>query len=228
MLKVLFIGFSDCEYCTKSSEFLKRSGFEVTNYWSPKGRGDKTPESILSWSGDYIIHLKSYHILPKSLLERAQIAALNFHPSPPWYPGSGGINKGLYNQDKESGVTVHYMNEKVDNGKIVKFFPVQIDKSDTVSTLLKKVHSEQFFAFMEIVMSIRADSNYLSDTSNKYSGEPWGTHTGKIREIDQMENIDINITKEELQKIIRATHFGNYGPKITIHGNVFKYIGENK
>jgi hypothetical protein len=81
---------------------------------------------------------------------------------------------------------------------------------------------------MEIVMSIRADSNYLSDTSNKYSGEPWGTHTGKIREIDQMENIDINITKEELQKIIRATHFGNYGPKITIYGNVFKYIGENK
>ena len=38
MSKILLIGFSDCEYCTKASEFLTRSGFEVTNYWSSKKR----------------------------------------------------------------------------------------------------------------------------------------------------------------------------------------------
>jgi methionyl-tRNA formyltransferase len=228
MLKVLLIGFSDCEYCTKASDFLDRSGFDVTNYWSTKSRGKKIPDSVLSWSGDYIIHLKSYHILPEVLIKRAHLGAINFHPSPPWYPGSGGINKGLYNLDKKSGITLHYMDEKVDNGKIIKFFPVDILETDTVETLLKRVHSKQFFAFMETVISIGTNPNCLSSMSDEYKGEPWGSHTGKIREIDEMENIDLDITKEELQRIIRATHFNGFGPKITIHGNVFKYIGENK
>ena len=226
-MKVLLIGFSDCGYCVAARDMLALLGCDVTTFWSKKKRKSKIPDDILSWKGEYIFHLKSYNILPKSLLNSAKNGAINFHPSPPRYPGSGGINRGLYNADQASGVTVHYMNEKVDNGKIILFEKVAITESDNVKSLLAKVHKTQFKAFLKIAVKALIDKEYIKDMSNLYEDESWGPHVGKIKEIDLLEEIDINITKKELDRVIRATSFGPFGPKIKIHGHTFKFAGEN-
>ena len=49
-----------------------------------------------------------------------------------------------------------------------------------------------------------------------------------MREIDELEIIDHEITKEALQKLIRATHIGRFGPKLVLHGHEFRYTGEYK
>ena len=65
----------------------------------------------------------------------AKIASINFHPAPPKYRGRGGINYALYNEEKKFGVTVHLMDQKIDNGKIIAVKYFKIPKNCTVEKL---------------------------------------------------------------------------------------------
>ena len=56
----------------------------------------------------------------------------------------------------------------------------------------------------------------------------WSTKVGRIRQIDRLQNIDKNIQKEELQKIIRATAIGKFGPRLKLYGHEFRYYKEKK
>jgi methionyl-tRNA formyltransferase len=224
--KVLFIGFEDCEESILAFNFLNLCGFETTPVWAKQKRFSKLPLHVKEWSGDYLLHFRSYCILKKRLLDRVSIAAINFHPCSPKYPGAGGINWGLYNEDEHSGVTVHYMNEAVDNGKILKTYKVQIYPNDTVESLLSRVNLQQLNAFYDFAGNLsKHGEKFLQNQLTLSKHEAWGKHVGRMREIDNLETIDREINKEELERIIRATKIGNFGPKIKIHGYTFQLKG---
>ena len=82
--------------CQNKSQ-MRGNGFDVT-YVQSKHRGERLPEDIQCWDGDYIVCFRSLFILPDSLLKKARIAAINFHTAPPEYPGSGCINFALYDE----------------------------------------------------------------------------------------------------------------------------------
>ena len=63
---------------------------------------------------------------------------------------------------------------------------------------------------------------YLKNEADNTTDE-WGYHVGRMREIDQLEIVDENISKEDLEKVIRATHIGKFGPKLILHGHTFQY-----
>ena len=52
----------------------------------------------------------------------------------------GGVNYAIFNGDKYFGSTIHFIDEKIDNGKILKVSRFRILKNDNVETLLKKTH----------------------------------------------------------------------------------------
>ena len=89
---VLFFGRSKCEASEEVLSHLLRCGFNVT-YVKSKHRGEQLPEDIGWWDGDYILCFRSLFFLPKGLLEKARVAAINFHPAPPEYPGSASYCK---------------------------------------------------------------------------------------------------------------------------------------
>ena len=224
--KALFIGFADCESSLKAFDFLNVCGYDTTPVWTEQKRGARLPIHVKEWSGDYIFHLKSYCILRKRLLDRASEASINFHPCPPAYPGAGGVNWTLYNGDKETGVTVHYMNEKVDNGEIIKVYKLPVYENDNVASLMSRIENKQLEAFYDIAGNLsRYGKKYLDNLSLQSSNQKWGDHVGRMREIDQLEFFDETISKEELERLIRATHIGRFGPKIKIHGYTFQYKG---
>ena len=219
--KALFVGFDNCEQSRKAYEFLNICGFDTTGIFVENRRGSRLPLSTKEWSGDYLFHFRSYCILKKRLLERASIAAINFHPCPPQYPGAGGINWGLYNNDKWSAITIHHMNEKIDNGRILKVYKVPIFKKDNVESLLQRVHSKQLEAFYDFVGELSVQGQqYLANMCDNIS---WAHRVGKIKDIDALELVNKNIVKQSLERIIRATHIGPYGPKIMLHGYEFRY-----
>ena len=115
---VLFFGKYNCKYSQQVLENLRRLEFDVQSILS-KNRNEKFPEDLGGWQGDYIICFRSYFIIPKSLLDSAKVAAINFHPGSVEYPGSGCLNWALYDNAKIYGVTAHMMNEKIDNGVII-------------------------------------------------------------------------------------------------------------
>ena len=83
-------------------------------------------------------------ILSKKIIKKFSGKIVNIHPSLlPKYKGLNTHQKALKNNDKYSGCTVHYVNDKVDSGKIILQKKVKIKRKDSLNTLTKKVLLEE-------------------------------------------------------------------------------------
>ena len=77
---------------------------------------------------------------------------INVHPSLlPKYKGLHAVEQAMESGDKITGCTVHYVNEKLDEGKIIlkKFFFIK--KKDTISSLKTKTHNLEYRAYSEAI-----------------------------------------------------------------------------
>ena len=221
MSRVLFFGRYDCLYSDDAAKYLAELGFEV-KYIKSHHRNETLPNDIEEWTGEYIFCFRSFFVLPTSLIEKASAAAINFHPGPPEYPGSGCVNFALYDNSKEYGVTVHLMNDKVDNGKIIECLRFLISNDDDINTLLKKTHAQLFKLFQKIAKGLFLDKdNFLHKKIDAGKNEKWNGSARKLSELNKFEFIDNKITKDELARRIRAFHTNDYPLKIKLHNHVF-------
>jgi methionyl-tRNA formyltransferase len=89
---------------------------------------------------DFLFSCYYRHMLKKPLLELPRLGALNLHGSLlPKYRGRVPVNWVLVNGETETGVTLHYMLEKADQGDIVARKHVPIAWEDTAYTLFAKM-----------------------------------------------------------------------------------------
>lgn len=201
---------------------IKKFKIDLKTVCSSDFRKENLKKKFKHWNGDYIIHLSSYYKLCESDLSRAKFA-INFHPSSPKYPGSGGYSKAIYNLDKNFGITAHFMNKKIDNGKIIKYFSFKLSKNLTLKQLINKTNNHKFYAFKKILSLILkpfADEILLKlAKKNKYY---WSKKRGTIRDIDNLQKITPNTSKEKLHKVIKSTMIGRYKPYIKLHGYKFE------
>jgi methionyl-tRNA formyltransferase len=220
-VRILFFGRQDCNFSKKAYEFLLHLKFEVSSVLS-RSLGEALPEDIYSWQGDYIICFRSYFVLPKALIDRAKIAALNFHPGPPEYPGSGCSNWALYDNAKQYGVTAHIMNEKIDNGNIIECRRFPIFSYDTLITLLERAHLKAYDLLIDIAAGLAIEGKqYLDKKLEDSKGEAWRGKARRMSEIDKLRTINPACSKEDLERIIRATYIPSFPPVIKLHGYKF-------
>lgn len=220
--RVLFFGRAKCSATKDLLKKLVRYGFDVT-FIKSRSRGEKLPEDIYWWEGEYILCFRSLYVLPKRLIDKASIAAINFHPAPPEYPGSGCINFALYDEVNEYGVTAHVMNELVDNGKIleVRRFPVTLH--DNLPTVLSRTHNELFNLCSDFISGLYSNGeNFLKEKLKASETEVWRDNARLLSELDALQKIDTNVSEKELKRIIRATYIEGYPPKIELHGFTFR------
>ena len=79
-------------------------------------------------------------ILSKSFVKNFKGKILNIHPSLlPKYKGLNTHERAIKNKDKYSGCTVHFVNSRLDSGKIINQKKVRIKKLDTPKTLAKRI-----------------------------------------------------------------------------------------
>lgn len=150
--KVLFIG--DGSVWSKSaSDFVVRHFKKTSVILWDHGLSPK-PRRHLFWKGDWILSFKSDLLLPKKVLKSARCGAINFHPAPPRYRGVWGYYHALKNGDRKYGITCHHMDDKVDNGQIIKVmhFPI-LEIEDPVS-LKYRAGSYCLNLFYEVVIDI--------------------------------------------------------------------------
>jgi methionyl-tRNA formyltransferase len=210
---ILFLGKADDAYVEKALRFCESNFSDVSAHlgiW-----GERLPESAASWEGDYIISYLSRWVVPGFLLEKAKIAAFNFHPASPAYPGIGCNNFALYEDAKEYGVTCHHMAAKVDTGILiaVKRFPVF--STDNVSSILERTYEHQIVLFYEVLGMI------LNDQPLPELEETWTRKPFSRKEFNQLRQITPDMTKEEIARRIRATAYGEWQPWVEIEGYVF-------
>jgi methionyl-tRNA formyltransferase len=79
-------------------------------------------------------------IIPKNILDLPKFGCINIHPSLlPKYRGASPIQSALLNGDKETGITIMKMDEKMDNGPKISEIRYRISETDTTEILMEKM-----------------------------------------------------------------------------------------
>ncbi len=168
---------------------------------------DSPPKKLLEWKGDYIISYLSRWILTPEMINSASVAAINFHPASPDYPGIGCINFALYQNEERYGVTCHHMSEKVDSGAIISTKSFPIFEKDTVETLLSRTYDFQLVLFYEMMDKIINDENLPK------SKEVWTRKPTTREEFNALTEIKPDMSEKEIREINRATNFDGWSKK---------------
>ncbi|MFQ5346245.1 MAG: formyltransferase family protein [Rhodothalassiaceae bacterium] len=216
---ILFIGKKGDFYCERAAEF-------VTTHFPEHeivlgSRGDRFPEKVNSWRGDYIISYLSPWIVPASLLERAGCASINFHPGPPEYPGVGCTNFAIYDEADRFGVTCHHMAPKVDSGEIIAVRRFPLYESDSVYTFTQRCYGYILQLFYEMM------SRILAGDPLPRADETWARAPYRRAELDALCRLTPDMPADEIRRRVRAVTFpGAPGAYFEIDGMRFAYVAE--
>ena len=94
-------------------------------------------------------------ILTSNFIKRFKGKIINIHPSLlPKYKGLNTHQRVIDNNEMFSGCTVHYVNSKLDSGKIVIQKKVKINKNDTPKTLAKKILTQEHILYPKAILKI--------------------------------------------------------------------------
>lgn len=89
---------------------------------------------------DLIVTCAYGQIIPKEVLNLPKYGCVNVHASIlPKYRGSAPIQWAIINGDKETGVTIMYMDEGMDTGDIISISKMAITSYDNVGTMHDKL-----------------------------------------------------------------------------------------
>lgn len=116
-----------------------------------------------SFERDVVIHLKQANIdfivtagymviFTPYFIKEFTNRIINIHPSLlPSFKGANGIKDAFTYGVKQTGVTVHYVNEKMDNGPIILQETVKVANDETLESLTEKIHKIEYKIFKQAI-----------------------------------------------------------------------------
>ena len=94
-------------------------------------------------------------ILSRNFIGKFKGKILNIHPSLlPKYKGLNTHQRVLDNCEKYSGCTVHFVNSKLDSGKIVLQKKIKVSKNETKDSLAKKILVQEHKLFPKAILKV--------------------------------------------------------------------------
>ncbi len=155
-VKILYFQFSKVAnkliplYPTKSIKYIAKKYCVPVNEFSTVN--DEILIDLLNDLKPGIIINQAPGILRESFLDTASIGVLNRHNALlPKNRGRFSPFWALYKQEQYTGVTIHFIVEALDAGKIITQKRIRITKNETVSSLLKKCYSIVPSAMIEAI-----------------------------------------------------------------------------
>ena len=130
---------------------IKKKIFDFENILSEKKAIDQLKKNNI----DLICLAGFMKILSKRFIKNFKGKILNIHPSLlPKYKGLHTHEKAIKNKDKYSGCTVHFVNSKLDSGKIINQKKVRIYKFDTPKSLAKRILIQEHKLYPAAIMKM--------------------------------------------------------------------------
>ncbi len=122
----------------------KKIEFKIINYKNIK-KAEKSILKYLKKQKIKFIFLAGFmKILSKDFINKFENRIINIHPSLlPKYKGLNTHKRVIQNKEKFSGCTVHFVNERLDSGKIIIQKKIKVLKLDTAKSLAKKILKEE-------------------------------------------------------------------------------------
>lgn len=117
-----------------------------------------------------LLSIVNPYIIPRKVLQKEGLCAINLHHSLlPAHPGRNAEAWAVFEQDKEAGITWHFVNEKVDDGNIILQKKTELDDKITSWKLLKLQNDLILEGFSEFADNMLCGE--LSGTEQKTSDE---------------------------------------------------------
>lgn len=162
--RILFVGIPDMAYICLDG--LNMAGFNIVGVLGPKKdhptyHGFKNfvhhkalkfieydnlddvflIDKVKKLNADIAVVCSFNYKVPKSLLDSVKDGFVNVHPSLlPKYRGANPYSAAIMNGEKETGVTLHFMDESFDTGDIVAQKKLLISEFETMGTLFNRTN----------------------------------------------------------------------------------------
>lgn len=135
-------------------------------------RGDAYVPELKARNIGFIVLAGFLWKVPGALILAYPRKIINIHPA--LLPGYGG--KGMYGMhvheaviaagEKESGITIHYVNEKFDEGEHIFQSSCPIEEADTPESLAQKIHALEHRHFPIVIEKVILKDRSLQPTAN--------------------------------------------------------------
>jgi len=141
--------------------FAKNNNIDTYVFKKEELRNTNSVLNIIKKHNIELIVLAGFLLkIPKEFIENFKGKIINIHPSLlPKYGGKGMYGENVHkavikNKEKQSGITIHYVNENYDEGNVIFQTKCIVEDTDTALTLAKKIHKLEHKYFPEIINAI--------------------------------------------------------------------------
>jgi phosphoribosylglycinamide formyltransferase-1 len=128
--------------------------FELSAYPERAARDRELADWLQLRGVDFVVLAGYMHLLTPVFLDRFRDRIVNVHPSLlPQFPGGHAIADALEAGVDTTGVTVHYVDEGVDTGAVIRQEPVAVEPR---GTLIERIHAVEHRILPEVVRDLCA------------------------------------------------------------------------
>ena len=152
--------------------------FEIPVYKIADVNSEEMHSILDEKKADLLISVSCPQVLEKTVLAKFKYGGINVHSAP--LPKYRGLMPGfwvLYNGEKQTAVTVHLLDDKLDNGDILLQEPVEISPTETWNTLILKTKRTAGYILVKAVKKIKDGSvSYIpnrDDDATYYTFPTW-------------------------------------------------------
>lgn len=158
-------------------------------------------EELKKYNADLIVTCAYGQIVPVEVLEIPRLGCINVHASLlPKYRGGAPIHHALINGEKETGITIMYMDKGMDTGDIIAMKSIPIKEEDTVESMHDKLRLLGATLLEETLPSIINGTNKRIKQNNNEA-----TYAPTIKRED--EHLDFTLSAREVHNKVRGLYY---------------------
>ena len=116
--------------------------------------------NLLIKEADFIVLAGFLWRVPEKIISLFRNKIINIHPALlPKYGGKGmygmHVHKAVIdNKEKETGITIHYVNENYDEGAVIFQDKVKVENEDTPESIANKIHHLEYQHFPQVIEKV--------------------------------------------------------------------------
>lgn len=167
-----------------------------------KLRNEDFINELRSFNADLFV-IVAFRMLPEIVWSMPPLGSINLHGSLlPAYRGAAPINWAIINGERETGVTIFFLQHEIDTGKVIRRETIAIGENETAGELHDKMMLIGAKALVSAVDKVAEGSNTVTSQEELVASGEAIKHAPKIFKEDG--KIDFTKTVEEVHNFVRG------------------------
>ncbi|MFW5644472.1 MAG: phosphoribosylglycinamide formyltransferase [Bacteroidota bacterium] len=143
----------------------RKMGVKSESFTKEEFKSPEFTERIKKTGADLIVLAGFLWLIPPKIIDKFPNRIINLHPALlPKYGGKGmygmNVHKAVIeNGEKESGISIHYVNEKYDEGNIIFQARCPVEPDETPESLAAKIHKLEYKYFPKVIDEVLKNRN---------------------------------------------------------------------